>query len=254
MNRKYIIFPMLALSALPALSANETNLVRIAELEGICGAPPSCNVEDQIHDPTPTNIIVKYGISRRQLVDDLIFISNKYSANETNEDNRTVRDMAICYVGQYGDTNDLPFLSVIVTNRADYAQESATMASLALLKHSPELINMVNDILTNQTCFSRGIRGWSISYLLQICEEGDAEYVDDSTQRARIASYFLNKACAGDFTDYLFVDRCACEMNPSYRHSQTRRDNLARNRPPNLTGRQAELYDARQRDAMEPGS
>ena len=252
MNIKITMISLVAFATWPELLANETNLVRIAELEGICGAPPSCNVEDQALDPTPDVIIGKYNLTNGQVVSDLKYISGRYSQAETNEYFRGVRKQAIGWIGRYGTTNDLHFLSVIVTNRSDYAQESAIMSSLALLKHSPELINMVNDISTNQTVFSRGIRGWSISYLLQICEEGDAEYIDDSTQRARIASYFLNKASVGDITDYLFVDRCACEMNPSYRHSQARRDNLSRNRPPNLTGRQAEIYDARQRDAMEP--
>ena len=48
----------------------------------------------------------------------------------------------------------------------------------------------------------------------------------------------------------LYVDRVACELNPSYRHSQQRRDNLAKLRPAGLTGEQAEIYDARQRDAL----
>ena len=251
MNRN-TLFLAFAFAFMSQLSASETNLVRIAELEGICGAPPSCNVEDQIHDPIPTNIIVKYGISRRQLVDDLIFISNKYSANETNEDNRTVRDMAICYVGQYGDTNDLPFLSVIVTNRADYAQESAIMASLALLKSSSELISFARCVATNRLLFTvdtyRNVENW----LYGMCKENESDdYFNDAVQHDRVAAYFLERA-ALPYERPLGADYFACEMNPSYRHSQARRDNLSRNRPPNLTGRQAELYDARQRDAMEP--
>ena len=48
----------------------------------------------------------------------------------------------------------------------------------------------------------------------------------------------------------LYVDQVACELNPSYRHSQQRRDNLARLRKPGLTGLPAQLYDAAQRDAQ----
>ena len=252
MNMKIVLFSIFVLAVSSQLPAYETNLVRIAELEGICGALPSCNVEDQVLDPTPDVIIGKYNLTNGQIVSDLKYISGRYSQAETNEYLRDVRKQAIGWIGQYGTTNDLPFLSAIVTNRVDYAQESAVMASLALLKRSPELINMVNDISTNQTVFSSGIRGWSLSYLLQICDDEAPGFVNDSGQRTRIAAYFLTKASIGDITDYLFVDRCACEMNPSYRHSQARRDNLARNRPPNLTGHQAEIYDARQRDAIEP--
>ena len=52
----------------------------------------------------------------------------------------------------------------------------------------------------------------------------------------------------------LYVDRVACDLNPTYRHSQQRRDNLARLRPAGLTGEQAEIYDARQRDAQPKDS
>jgi hypothetical protein len=48
----------------------------------------------------------------------------------------------------------------------------------------------------------------------------------------------------------LYVDRVACDLNPSYRHSQQRRDNLARLRKPGLTGLPAQIYDAAQRDAQ----
>ena len=48
----------------------------------------------------------------------------------------------------------------------------------------------------------------------------------------------------------LYVDQVACELNPSYRHSQQRRDNLARLRKPGLTGLPAQIYDAAQRDAQ----
>jgi hypothetical protein len=56
---------------------------------------------------------------------------------------------------------------------------------------------------------------------------------------------------AVETNDTLFVDRCAYTLNPTYRHSQQRRDNLAALRPPGLTGKPAELYDAAQRDAAQ---
>ena len=65
-----------------------------------------------------------------------------------------------------------------------------------------------------------------------------------------IASFFLERA-AVEQEDALFIDRCAHTLNPTYRHSQQRRDNLAALRPPNLTGKPAELYDAAQADAAQ---
>ena len=252
MNMKIVLFSTFALVVFSEQMANETNLVRIAELEGICGAPPSCNVEDQALDPTPDVIIGKYNLTNGQIVSDLKYISGRYSQAETNAYLRGVRKQAIGWIGQYGTTNDLPFLSAIVTNRADYAQESAIMASLALLKHSPDLILFACEVATNRIFFTVDEYRSVENGLYGMCKECESDdYLDDDVQRARIAAYFLERA-AKPFERPLGADHFACEMNPSYRHSQARRDNLSRNRPPNLTGRQAELYDARQRDAMGP--
>ena len=40
----------------------------------------------------------------------------------------------------------------------------------------------------------------------------------------------------------LYVDEVACRLNPTYRHSQQRRDNLARLRKPGLTGLPAQNF------------
>ena len=48
----------------------------------------------------------------------------------------------------------------------------------------------------------------------------------------------------------LYVDEVTCRLNPTYRHSQQRRDNLAGLRKPGLTGLPAQIYDAAQRDAL----
>ena len=67
-------------------------------------------------------------------------------------------------------------------------------------------------------------------------------------RKERIATFFLERA-ALERDCMLFVDRVTCELNPSYRHSQARRDNLAKLRPQGLTGEPAAIYDGRQRDA-----
>ena len=74
-------------------------------------------------------------------------------------------------------------------------------------------------------------------------------YVNSANVRSNIASFFLNRA-ALDTDMTLYVDRVTCDLNPSYRHSQQRRDNLARLRKPGLTGLPAQIYDAAQRDVQ----
>ena len=74
-------------------------------------------------------------------------------------------------------------------------------------------------------------------------------YVSDGLVRDRIAAFFLERA-ALESDKPLYVDEVACKLNPTYRHSQQRRDNLARLRKPGLTGLPAQLYDAAQRDAQ----
>ena len=46
------------------------------------------------------------------------------------------------------------------------------------------------------------------------------------------------------------MDEIAYKLNPSYKYSQERRDNLAKLRKPNLTGLAAKFYDEAQRDAL----
>jgi hypothetical protein len=74
-------------------------------------------------------------------------------------------------------------------------------------------------------------------------------YINATQTRSNIAAFFLERA-ALESDMMLYVDRVACDLNPSYRHSKQRRDNLARLRPAGLTGEQVEIYDARQRDAQ----
>ena len=74
-------------------------------------------------------------------------------------------------------------------------------------------------------------------------------FVNNVQIRSNIAAFFLERAtCEADSP--LYVDEVACRLNPSYRHSQQRRDNLARLRKPGLTGLPAQIYDAAQRDAQ----
>ena len=65
----------------------------------------------------------------------------------------------------------------------------------------------------------------------------------DGTPRAANTFAIQNRDLA------ITMDKNACELNPWYRHSQQRRDNLARLRPIGLTGKRAEIYNAAQQDA-----
>ena len=122
-------------------------------------------------------------------------------------------------------------------------------ASMVLLKYSPLFIPLIKDVVTNKVVYSHGDRQWVyiVSYGMCTKDQSD-DYVDDPNVHSRIATFFREQAAVEkDFT--LFIDRVACELNPSYRHSQARRDNLAKLRPQGLTGEPAAIYDGRQRDA-----
>ena len=203
-------------------------------------------------DPPVTVTTIK-SHSTNDIVLGLWALVAKYGLSETNSAKRVIRDGAVSFVGEYGGTNDLLSLRAILTNRADFAQDSAIGASISILRHSPELIPLARGIMTNSVVFSIRQRRWTHSLLLGMCTEGESDmYIADSAQHARIAMLFLEYA-ALDSEEPLGADYLACRLNPSYRHSQQRRDNLARLRPPGLTGRRAELYDAAQRDAAQEG-
>ena len=139
----------------------------------------------------------------------------------------------------------------VAEDRLRELEESAVFAGLSILKHSTDIIPFARDVVTNACVYSSGLRGSTYIRLLDICTQRYADmYINDPEQEARIASFFLERA-AVEQEDTLFIDRCAHTLNPTYRHSQQRRDNLAALRPPNLTGKPAELYDTAQADAAQ---
>ena len=111
------------------------------------------------------------------------------------------------------------------------------------------LFPMLHSVMTNKTVFSEGLRS-SVCYQMHAwCDKkGSSGYIEDPVLHARVAAFFLERAGLEDGCT-LYIDRVACELNPSYRHSQARRDNLAKLRPQGLTGEPAAIYDGRQRDA-----
>ena len=224
---------------------------RLQELEFICAWIPDDDLETALPDPTPDIVKTKYGLSNTDLVNDLHEIAMRYGPDESNADFRLTRQSAIYWMGRYGSSNDVYRIAAVVTNTSDYAQDDAVTASMDMLRLSPDLIPFVRNVATNSTVFSYFIRGGMYVRLHAMGGLSDSGcYVEDAAQRARIAEFFLERA-ALDHDHTLYIDRCTFSLNPWYRHSQQRRDNLAALRPPGLTGRPAELYDARQTDAAQ---
>ena len=230
--------------------AYATNQVqRLEMLEIISTTLPSDNLDERGETDTPLLVKEKYNLTDEQLLDDILFLTRKYSVSETNEEKRMARDVAVGWIGCYGTTNNLPYLASIMTNSIDYAQHSAICASINLLNKTQLFIPLIRSVVTNNVVYSHGDRQWVYIVSYGMCTKGRSdEYIDDPVLHSRIATFFREQAAVEkDFT--LFIDRVACELNPLYRHSQERRDNLAKLRPQGLTGEPAAIYDGRQRDA-----
>ena len=223
---------------------------RLAELEYVALYEPSDWIDENEVVPKPDDVKKKFNLTDVELYTDIMLLACKYSNTETNKEKRICRSSAIGWLGGYGSTNDLSFLAAIRTNNVDYAQEAAVFATLRLLKSGDLFIPMVRDVVTNTNIYSTGLRRLVYCHLYNMCKKENVYvYVSDVSVRDRIAAFFLERA-ALERDCMLFVDRVACELNPSYQHSQERRDNLAKHRPVGLSGEQALIYDARQRDAL----
>ena len=248
--RKIKLLCSVVLSAIIPMAYASTQAERIAELEYIALYEPSDWIDENEVVPTPEDAKKKFNLTDADFYADIMFLANKYSNTETNKERRICRSSAIGWLGVYGSTNDLPFLASIKTNKLDYAQEAAIFATLNISKRENSFISTAREVVTNTNLYSKGVRGLIYCHLHNMCKKENVYvYVADELVRDRIAAFFLERAALEEDSS-LYVDRVACDLNPSYRHSQQRRDNLARLRPAGLTGEQAEIYDARQRDAL----
>ena len=248
--KKVLVGFVLGIISCLVFKAYATNRVqRLEMLEIISTTLPSDNLDERVETDTPLLVKEKYNLTDEQLLDDILFLTRKYSVSETNEEKRMARDVAVGWIGCYGTTNNLPYLASIMTNSIDYAQHSAICASINLLNKTQLFIPLIRSVVTNNVVYSHGDRQWVYIVSYGMCTKGRSdEYIDDPVLHSRIATFFREQAAdEKDFT--LFIDRVACELNPSYRHSQERRDNLAKLRPQGLTGEPAAIYDGRQRDA-----
>ena len=247
--KNHTVFVMTIASSI--LLFGETRDERLAELEVLTRFWPCDDLNDPDVPPSPLEVKNKYVLTDAEFVGDLVALSQRYGVTETNQDFRICRERAFSWIGEFGNTNTLEYLSTIMTNSSDYAQESALFAGFGIMKRQPELVSFARGVVTNTWCYSQGLRGSVYVGLLNLCQEGESDsYINDPAQHQRIASFFLERA-AVEQNDILFIDYSTCILNPWYRHSQQRRDNLAALRPPGLTGKPAELYDAAQADAAQ---
>ena len=248
MKEKIFISIVLMINVFALYATNQ--IERVAELEVISLIEPADDLTREFVLPTPLDVKKKYNITDIQLRQDIEMLTKKYNAQETNEQNRLSRIISVCWLGLYGTTNNLAYLRTIMDNPKDYAQEAAMESCVELLKMKPDLIPLVRDVATNRVCYSVELKKRSYRILQGLSVSGlSPAYVSNMNVRVRIASYFLERA-AEEEDSTLYVDQVACELNPLYRHSQQRRDNLARLRKPELTGLPAQIYDAAQRDAQ----
>ena len=229
-----------------------TQAERIAELERIALYEEEDDIDNNENEiiPTPADARRKFNLTDAQLFEDIKTLANKYNISETNVENRMCRSVAVGWVGSYGTTNELSYLRAIMNNPNDYAQQSAMRTVLEMTKETDLFFPIVNDIVTNKTVFSKGLRGLTYVTLADMCNAANTNtFVNNVQIRSNIAAFFLDRATC-EVDSPLYVDEVACRLNPSYRHSQQRRDNLARLRKPGLTGLPAQIYDAAQRDAL----
>ena len=248
--RKIKLLCSVVLSAIMPSVYAATQEERIEELERIALYEPSDWIDEDEVRPRPVDAKEKFNLTDAQLLADIKTFANRFSPFETNAERRICRRSAVLWVGFYGSTNEFPYLQNIMYDKNDCAQESAMSIMIEKTKLTNSLVPIANAIVTNKTVFSIGLRGLAYTTLADMCNsEYTNTYINSTQIRSNIGAFFLERA-ALESDMMLYVDRVACDLNPSYRHSQQRRDNLARLRPAGLTGEQAEIYDARQRDAQ----
>ena len=238
-----IIFPCTLFAAKGTLEE------RLDALEYSVGVPlTGADIENEDYKSPEMYVMERFDMTEKELLSDIIALSQRYTFTETNEEKRVVRCAAIRLMGYYSTTNELSYLSTIWRNNADYAQRDALKVAMAVAKNSNQMWDIVNDIFTPSNNYNQ-VNRFAVYSSLSTFSRNEATNSFLQVRKERIAAFFVERA--GQETEKtLYVDEVACELNPSYRHSQQRRDNLARLRKSGLTGLPAQIYDAAQRDAL----
>ena len=222
---------------------------RLEALEYSVGVPLTGeDIENEHYKSPEMYVMEQFDMTEKEMLSDIIALAQRYTFTETNEEKRVVRNAAIRLMGYYASTNELAYLSTIWKNNADYSQRDALKVAMAVSKNSNHMWDVVNDVFTLSNNYNQENR-FAVYSSLATFSKNEVTNFFLQVRKERIAAFFLERAALEDDC-MLYVDRVACELNPSYRHSQQRRDNLAKLRPAGLTGEQAEIYNARQRDAL----
>ena len=241
----------LILACMCAFAAKGTREERLEALE--CAvADPDC--EGPGLDEVAGDMYVRqmYEMTADEMVQDLIALSLKYGVDETNAAHRAARQFAVGRLAYYQATNQLEYLTTIWRTPQDYAQKDAVVAAMGMCKGGEGLFDIANEVVTNAAAFPAAVRSAVYLRLYSYYSRG-CEADVPQVQKDRIAAYFLSRVDLERDPIYAFLDGKVCEMFPSYRHSQRRRDNLAAVYDPTLTGAPKEVYEARVRDAQPVG-
>lgn len=133
---------------------------RRAELEACAKTFDLCeDLDAPAPIPPPIAIKNKYNLTEADLLADIRWLSQKYGVSETNAENRLCREQSVLWLGIHGNTNDLPWLSTIMHNPADYAQPASIRASVGILRHSAELIPLARSIFDKRGVVFFWIKG-----------------------------------------------------------------------------------------------
>ena len=237
-----IIFPCTIFAAKGTLEE------RLDALEYSVGVPlTGDDLENEDYKSPEMYVMERYDMTEKELLSDIIALTQRYAITETNEEKRLVRNAAIRLMGYYCTTNELTYLSTIWKNNGDYSQRDALKVAMAVSKNSNKMWDIVNDVFALSNNFNQ-VNRFAVYSSLSTFSENEVTNSFLEVRKEKIAAFFLERAGI-EKEKTLYVDKVACKLNPSYRHSQQRRDNLAKLREPNLTGLPAKLYDEAQRDA-----
>ena len=240
---------LLIISPCTVFAAKGTLEGRLDALEYSVGVPlTGADIEDEDYKSPEMYVMERFDMTEKELLSDIILLSQRYTPTETNEEKRVVRNAAIRLMGYYCTTNQLAYLSTIWKNHSDYSQRDALKVAMAVAKTSNQMWDIVNDVFSCSNNYTQ-VSKFAVYSSLSTFSKAVATNSFLEARNERIAAFFL-KYAAVETNKTLYVDQVACDLNPSYRHSQQRRDNLARLRKPGLTGLPAQLYDAAQRDAQ----
>ena len=242
---------LLLIFFIPVISygAKGTQKERLEELEYMISVPMSGeDFEDENYKPPEVYYMERFSLTKAELLLDIIELSRKYGILQTNEQKRVVRNTAIRTMERYSSTNELEYLSTIWKNNNDFSQRDGLKAALSIARDSSNMWGIIDYVFCATNNLPSSLKFATYGSLVAFSRVAMTNSLQE-VQRGKIAAFFLKRAAVEE-ENTMYVDRVACELNPSYRHSQQRRDNLARLRPPGLTGEQADIYNFRERDAL----